>query len=1245
MLDLNMNAKNLPLKFSFVALLVAVCLGSLFFGGGLKQGIDLRGGHSLVFEVRTNKPQIDRLTKTLKDRQDELQAAEAAGQTDKAEQLREAIDRDAEQLEVLKGESRARGDLVNRIIRILKDRIDPEGLRSLEWRPLGENRIEVRMPAAGEKTQNAKDAFRRAMDELGARNIRRSDIIRLCRSSGQDRATELARLVAKAPDQSERLASVAGAYDRMIAAEQTKDKIAAKAGQGDKLTRELAEAMDKFVSAKSQYQEAHKAVLDGNIDPAKMQTILDNYVTASEAEALNKRKGGQAEIDRRRETRAAELARLRQTHPSRAGQIDTLVQLYEAWADARQRLEDPADLKRLIAKAGVLEFRVAPGLPAEMVGGETGYRLTGQEYNEYLESLQTEGPEALRRRNAAMQWFAIRDDVRQFSGLVTGSYGTKDYILLCNRSGKVMLSDRRAGGWKLTKALADVDEFGRLAIGFRLNGPGAQRMAKLTGGNIGNHMAILLDDEVYSAPTVRTTISDRGLISGRFSRDEVDELVRTLEAGSLPARLNPDPVSENTFGPSIGEVNRRMGIRAAYWGLIAVAGFMLIYYLLSGFIADVALLLNIILVLGAMSLLSAVFTLPGIAGVILTIGIAVDANVLIFERLREEQAKSQSVRMCLKNAYDRAFSAIFDANITTVITCLILAWIGTEEVRGFGITLGLGVAFSMFTSLVVTRWVFQLLLDTKLLKRPVFMLRLIRIPRINWMSKRYFFWGLSVVLMVMGVGSLIWQGGDILGIEFSAGTQAIVKFKDDALIGGELPNDSLVGKLFVAQARELRVQDPRYGKLADTARVEKQIDPNRAIDFMRDHDTDQDGKITLAEWLVQGGDEEFFAKLDAGSVGALTAVELAERLPSNSYQVSTTETTLSLIRETARKAFGKQLQQIAACDFALVKGGGEVAQLGLTVADDGLTRFAPEPDSPYWDIFEDFKDGVLLVIGDVTPALSEAQLRQRIRDMRYQPDFGGQLNPTEVIGLSSAGKEGYSSFAIFVRPSEAMATETSDAWRQFAQNESDLLAAALSRSEAMLAMNFDAAIAGEAVQRAIFAIIVSWLAIVLYLWLRFGSIQWGLAAVICLIHDVIIVVGLLAASGWLHETIVGRALGIGSFKLDLAMVAAILTVIGYSVNDTIVVFDRIRENRGKLATVSGEVINASINQTLPRTLLTSATTFLVVLIMYVAGGPGMHAFNFALLAGIVFGTYSSVAVASPILMGFKRALVERVTGV
>jgi SecD/SecF fusion protein len=259
--------------------------------------------------------------------------------------------------------------------------------------------------------------------------------------------------------------------------------------------------------------------------------------------------------------------------------------------------------------------------------------------------------------------------------------------------------------------------------------------------------------------------------------------------------------------------------------------------------------------------------------------------------------------------------------------------------------------------------------------------------------------------------------------------------------------------------------------------------------------------------------------------------------------------------------------------------------------------------------------------------------------MRYQPDFGGHLNDTEIAPLGEPNKaQEYTSFAVLVRPADTNVPNDPVAWGSFAGGELNLLTAALHRSQAMLATNFDAAIAGQTVGQAIFAIVLSWLMIVLYLWLRFGSIRWGLAAVICLIHDTLIVVGLLAASGWLYSTAFGRALMIDSFKIDLGIVAAVLTVIGYSVNDTIVVFDRIRENRGKLTSINAEIINASINQTLPRTLLTSFTVLLVVAIMYVAGGAGIHGFNFVLLVGVAFGTYSSIAIASPLLLGFRAAL-------
>ncbi|MGC9455110.1 MAG: protein translocase subunit SecF, partial [Phycisphaerae bacterium] len=281
--------------------------------------------------------------------------------------------------------------------------------------------------------------------------------------------------------------------------------------------------------------------------------------------------------------------------------------------------------------------------------------------------------------------------------------------------------------------------------------------------------------------------------------------------------------------------------------------------------------------------------------------------------------------------------------------------------------------------------------------------------------------------------------------------------------------------------------------------------------------------------------------------------------------------------------------------------------------------------------------GLLLVFENVDPAITTADLTQRHRELLLQRDFAGKVVMPEIVGLTPAGQDAYSAFAILVpQPDQAVSMDA------LAKEQIKLTGAAMRRQESLVTTNFDAAIATQTTQYAIAAVILSWLAIVGYLWLRFGSARWGLAAVVCLVHDTVIVVGLVAASGWLHETWLGNALAITSFKIDLGMVAAILTVIGYSVNDTIVVFDRIRENRGKLTKVTGPVINSSINQVLSRTLLTSGTTFIVLLIMYVWGGPGIHAFSYALLAGVIFGTYSSIAVASPQLMGLKRALVAKV---
>jgi len=1285
-----MSDRNLPLKFALgVALPVAACLAALFTSG-LQLGIDISGGDSLTFAIRTYKGEIDRLQAELDKAQQTLKTAK--GEDEK--KLKERIGRIEAELKSLRSQ-RVEQDITERVARILKKRLDPQGLSSLEIRPLTHNRIQIRIPAPGEEVQVLRQAYRQARQRLERRNIEPSRLRAIQRAADQEERNRLIdQLPLKDPKLRETLHALAEAWQRQQAAYTTQAQArlawqeADNAGQDRQVVENLRKAYSKAASqwrdAREDYARQQEAVGAYRVELRHLDTVLALYMTQSESEAMQKANKEQWEA--RKKAFADRLRELRKAHPARADDIDAVVEAYKAYAKKRQRISDPDTVKRMVATAGVLEFRIAPQDPENYpTRSLLGDRL--EEYRAAVREFEEHGPQRARRRNAALQWFPIHGgNERVGARLVTREHQGQRYVLLFDEPDKTMLFERsRAGGegWSLTSAYPTSDQMGRPAVGFEFDEGGGQRMARLTSKFENHPMAILLDDEVYSAPYIRATIRDRGIIEGSFTPQEVNELVRTLQSGSLPARVNPEPVSQRSFGPAIGRVNKERGITAAYWGLIAVAVFMLGYYMLAGAIANAALVLNIILVLGAMSMFNAVFTLPGIAGIILTIGIAVDANVLIFERLREEQAKGQSVAMAIKNAYERAFSAIFDANLTTLITCLILGWVGTEEVRGFAITLGLGVMFSMFTALLVTRWIFQALLKLRLLKRPVFMLRLIGTPKINWMRKRYVFWTLSAGFLVLGIGSLIWQGGKIWGIEFSGGTQAVITFRDGALLDGEVPNDARVQQRLrrIANARsletfeaKLRVErgtgSDRYRQFLDrydtdgdgkvtkaewttfwkqfeaTLQVERRINPDRYRQFLDRYDADGDGQVTKAEWTTFWKQQDLTAdqrtdalayfdqpEVDTNADGVLTATEIRD-LPAHEYQVTTTEADATAIREAIRLEFGALLAERKQIEYELVKGGRS-ERLDTRLDASGVTKVEAKPGSEYADLLDRYNTGVLTVIRTAEPT-TPSQVHDLIVDMQSKPDFTDAQYEFEVAGLAKAeDADGYRTLAVFWRPE----AELAGADEEFREGVLALLDAALRQTGTMELENFDATIAGEAAQLAIVAVVLSWLAIVAYLWLRFGSAQWGLAAVVCLVHDVVIVVGLVAVSGWLSETFVGRLLGVADFKIDLTMIAAILTVVGYSVNDTIVVFDRIRENRGRLKTITPEVINNSINQVLSRTLLTSGTTFLVVFIMYVWGGPGIHAFNYALLAGILFGTYSSVAVASPLLLGLRRAMV------
>jgi protein-export membrane protein SecD len=263
---------------------------------------------------------------------------------------------------------------------------------------------------------------------------------------------------------------------------------------------------------------------------------------------------------------------------------------------------------------------------------------------------------------------------------------------------------------------ADPDDPTMLNVNFRLNREGSLIFSRFTGENIGRRIAIVLDENVRSAPVVQTKIpGGEGRITGLDDDEEAADLAIVLRAGALPAPVSV--IEERTVGPTLGRDSIVLGVRAALGGFIVVMLFMLVYYRVSGLLACGALVLNLVIILAVLAELHAALTLPGIAGLILTIGMAVDANVLIFERIREELAKAKTVRSAIEAGYERAFKTIFDANVTTLITALVLWQFGTGPIKGFATTLSIGIVASMFTALLCTRLVFDLITSRRMLKK------------------------------------------------------------------------------------------------------------------------------------------------------------------------------------------------------------------------------------------------------------------------------------------------------------------------------------------------------------------------------------------------------------------------------------------------------------------------------------------------------------------------------------------------
>jgi len=713
----------------------------------------------------------------------------------------------------------------------------------------------------------------------------------------------------------------------------------------------------------------------------------------------------------------------------------------------------------------------------------------------------------------------------------------------------------------LTSTREGTDEKGRRAVHFSFNADGANLFYDLTNknkpsGQFLRELAVVLDGQVRSAPVLQSAISSNGQISGDFTQKAIEDLVRILRAGALPATLKPNPVSENTMGPTLGEDTINRGTWSVGLAFAAVLIFMLIYYRFAGIVACIALMANLLLTVAFMVLVSATFTLPGLAGLVLMIGMAVDANVLIYERLREERERGASLALAVRNGYDRAFPTIIDTHLTSIFTAIVLYVVGNDQLKGFGISLTVGLIISLFTSLVMTRTIFDIWLARNWLHNLHFM-QLFKRPNINFMRIRHQMFALTVGFTILGAALFIYHlGNGGLNIDFVGGTAyaGLLKQPEDL----QTLREKLEAKLTPDDVKKLNAEAEPLGFKIDGDLPDESIE-----------------QVFVSNSNLSAGDK------------------------SSLFTVRTSEKNAPKVQLIVNYKLGDLLKRILSKEpqIAEVKGRASEATMEFVKTTDK----GEEPD--------------YASVAQVTRLLNAQFAPLDVRKFSVKGEGEAQEGRFSKIAVKLDD-------AIPAADLQGVMDKVRTAFQNTPQPE---------RLE-----NFDRQLASDTQQKALYAILASWIAILMYLWFRFGSWTFGAATVLCLIHDLFFTLGAIALCHYVYRYLptVAYYLGLEDFKIDLPAIAALLTLVGYSVSDTIVVFDRIREVRGKNPLLTYTMINDSVNQTLSRTILSSVTVFLVVFVLYVFGGEGVHLFSFVMVVGVVVGTYSSIYIASPLLIIF-----------
>ena len=807
---------------------------------------------------------------------------------------------------------------------------------------------------------------------------------------------------------------------------------------------------------------------------------------------------------------------------------------------------------------------------------------------------------------------------------------------------------------------------GRPIVQFETTAQGAGQLGMLTGMNepdaSGNKrlLGILIDDKLHSAPSINSRISTRGIIEGDFTVKEIDDLVTKLQSGKMKAALNKNPISKNYVESLLGQELRSKGIWAIGVSLGLVLIFMIFYYRFAGIVAAISLVLNIVLILAVVMAIQQPLTLTGLAGLVLTVGMSVDANVLIFERIREEMDRGSTLRMAIRNGFDKARTTIVDANVTTLITAIVLYAVGTEQVKGFAVTLILGILMSMFTAIFCSRIIFDIAERKRWLTK-LSMTRILEKAKFDFIGKIGLTGVMSACLIGLGIAGMFMLGSKILDHDLRGGSTIRMVFNEQQEIED-------IRKVLDDYELEVKGEKIEFSVAGFGGAEQKAEDAKRI--FRVDSN--------LPAW--EGGPEEDrWVQLDE-----LMEELFPEKLKHFKVEIvggagnSPADTGQMEIRTPTRNASWSAAPAVASMlanptmmlqDAGEVKSAEPTSEMKKEMQDGSLKKDESDMQADESEMKKDESemkkdDSEMQSDEEVTPVLPGGELKidegPAMREMgmtftsettvHIEPAILGKSLRSEIVESARALEMELEEEQIQLLSSDILEDEdangtVSENWtiKLTVPQDEDSAAIIDKWSKDLNAQPYfptsskvGSQIAESMRVNAALAIIFSLIGIIAYIWARFQNIAFGLAAVVALLHDVLVVLGMIALSHYVAGAL--GFLGVDKFKISLEIIAALLTVIGYSLNDTIVVFDRIREVRGKRKQITSDMINTSISQTLSRTILTSVTTFVVVFILYCFGGDAIHGFAFSLVIGVIVGTYSSIFIASPALLWLMNSV-------